>query len=130
MFRKLRQEFFDKTCVRNGNGIVLVLLIVSVAAFNGVRITRSGISDGFENEAVRCRQISSRCFQGYMTKLADTADLGSLRAFVDATEKDGLVQLLYRNVDIDSIVNYGSVFNRTVEKTTFIREEIMGWTYR
>lgn len=37
------------------------------------RITRNVIAVSFDNEAARCRQISSRCFQGYTTKHAGIA---------------------------------------------------------
>ena len=66
---------------------------------------RTALSPNASFEAVRCRQISSRCFQGNTTNHADTAGPGSFRAFVDANEKDGLVLLLYSIITTNSIVN-------------------------
>lgn len=41
--------------------------------FNLWRITRSAIIAASDKEAVRCIQVSSRCFQGYTTNLEGTA---------------------------------------------------------
>jgi short-subunit dehydrogenase len=43
-----------------------------------------------KTEAAQCKQISSRCSQDNMTGLVNAAGPGSFRAFVDASEIDGL----------------------------------------
>ena len=76
----------------------------SVAAYNGVRITRSVIADCFEMKRYGVDKSPLGAFKATRQITQVPQDPGSFRAFVDANEKDGLVHLLYSNVITDSIV--------------------------
>ena len=70
-----------------------------MGAHNTQRYRRS-----LPEEAVRCRQISSRCFQGYTTKLADTARPRLPKSVRGRYGVRRALSVLYMQIRIDTIL--------------------------